>query len=199
MSELRADSETRYWRRGRWSQGAELPPGADLSQLRRGVGREPGSTPGMWPFYTTLTSASEVTPALHAEHVALTLFGVHQQSADQLVHRRGNSVGAAALALKRTARYSEDAVDRRMVASASASTLGNLAVHLRGLVQQLSVVKVTLDYDRLFDDLVRWQNAAGAGSVRRRWGGDFYAATPRSASTDTPSHPTQEHVVSGDS
>lgn len=199
MSEMQPDSERLYWRRGRWSQGAELPPGAELSQLRRGVGREPGSAPGMWPFYTRLTGAGEVTSALHAEHVALTLFGVHQQSADRLVHRRGNSVGAAALALKRSGRYSEDAVDRRMTASASASTLGSLAVHLRGLVQQLSVVKVTLDYDRLLDDLLRWQNPAGAGSVRRRWGGDFYAAAPRSAPKDTSSAPAQEDFTLGDS
>lgn len=198
MSEVHSDGEPPYWRRGRWTRGAELPPGAELSQLRRGVGREPGSAPGMWPFYTRLTGAGEVTPALHAEHVALTLFGMHQQSADRLMHRRGTSVGAAALELRRTGRYSEDAVDRRMAASASASTLGSLAVHLRGLVQQLSVVRLTLDYDRLLDDLVRWQNPSGAGTVRRRWGGDFYAAAPRTARAGSPSDPIHERA-SGDS
>ena len=184
-----------YWARGHWDRGAAVPPGADLSQLRRGAGREPGSVPGMWPFYTRLTGAGEVTAALYAEHVALTLFGLHQQSAGQLVHRSGNSVGAAAVALRRSGRYSEDAVERRMAASASASTLASLAVHLRGLVQQLSVANVTLDYNRLMNDLVNWQTPAGAGSVRRRWGGDFYAPPPEpTASLQPTAGPT-----SGDS
>lgn len=202
MSETRPDTEPvpPYWGRGRWIHGAELPPGAELSQLRQGLGREPGSAPGMWPHYTRLTGAGEVTPALHAEHVALTLFGVHQQSAGRLVHRRGNSVGAAASALRRSGRYSEDAVDRRMAASAGASTLGSLAVHLRGLVQQLSVVEVTLDYDRLFEDLVHWQSPSGSSRVRRRWGGDFYAAAPRSTPSDPPpAVPIQQDLASGDS
>jgi len=187
-----ADARRPYWARGRWDRGAALPPGAELAQLRRGAGREPGSVPGMWPFYTCLTGTGAVTAALYAEHVALTLFGLHQQSTDRLVHRHGNSVGAAALALRRSGRYSEDAVERRMAASAAASTLASLAVHLRGLVQQLSVAKVTLDYDRLVRDLVRWQTPAGAGSVRRRWGGDFYASPPKgsTAPSDRTAEPT---------
>ncbi len=172
-----------YWRG--WGQ-SRLPPGADLAHLRRGLGRQPGSVAGIWPFYTELTAAGRIGPRLRAEHIALGLFGLHQQSARSLVHKSGIGLGAAARRLKRSGRYSEDAVDRRVVAAASAATVETLAVHLRGLVQQLSVITQPMDYDRLMEDLVRWQAADGAGRVRRRWGGEYYAPTGPDE-TDDPS------------
>jgi CRISPR system Cascade subunit CasB len=47
-----------YWERhndgkGNWSR-KDWPPGAELAALRRGIGREPGAVPDMWPFYTEL-------------------------------------------------------------------------------------------------------------------------------------------------
>lgn len=183
---------TPYWRRSSWDKGASLPPGHELAQLRRGLGRAPGSVPGMWPLYTELTGSGSVTRRLLAEHISLGLFGLHQQSGQKLVHTRGSSVGAAAAALKRSGRYSEDAVDRRLVACASSATVENLSVHLRGLVQQLAVAKQPLDYDRLLDDLVRWQSPQGAGQVRRRWGGDYYARP------DPKSAPPLNNPASGD-
>lgn len=125
----------RLWHRS-WD-GAAVPPGEHLAQLRRGLGREPGSVPGMWPHYSELTGDGRLTARLRAEHIALGLFGLHQQSEAQLVHRGAVGVGTAAAALRRSGRYSPDAVDRRVVAAASSTTVDALAVHLRGLVQQL--------------------------------------------------------------
>ncbi len=174
-------SPSRYWARGSWGRGRALPPGEDLAALRRGLGREPGSVPDVWPFYTELSGRGEVSRQLRAEHIALSLFGLHQQSQHALVHRTGPSLGAAARALRQAGRFSPEAVDRRLAAAAQSSTVETLAVHLRGLVQQFSSASGShvLDYDRLMRDLVLWQTPDGAARVRRRWGGDYYAPYDR--------------------
>lgn len=186
-----------YWSRhsdgqGTW-RGADRFPGADLAALRRGVGREPGAVPPMWPFYTTLNDAGQLTTSLRAEHLALTLFGVHQQSRSDPVHRQGVGLGSAVLAMRRSGRYSPEAVDRRFGAAATATSLTELAVHLRGLVTQLRASGQGLDYTRLFRDLRDWQSPDSAAAVRRRWGGQFFrwdtreggdAALARPQSTD---------------
>lgn len=153
-----------------------VPTGEHLAALRRGVGREPGSVPQLWPYYTTLTEDGHLTALLVAEHHALTLFGVHQQSQEQLMHRRSVGVGAAVLALRRSGNASEDAVDRRFAAAATSQSVGELAVHLRGLVTQLRGIHQPLDYDRLLSDLRDWRSTDGAASVRRRWGGQYFTA-----------------------
>ncbi|WP_242423552.1 type I-E CRISPR-associated protein Cse2/CasB, partial [Frankia sp. EI5c] len=56
------------------------PDGAALAALRQGAGREPGTVPQMWRHYTTLNRGGELSFQLRAEHVALVLFAVHQQS-----------------------------------------------------------------------------------------------------------------------
>lgn len=180
-----APRPVRYWARRTWPRGEAGPPGQDLAQLRRGLGRPAGSVPEMWVFYTELTGAGEVSPRLRAEHIALSLFGLHQQSRQTLMHQPGVGVGAAAAALRRSGRYSPEAVERRLTAAASTATVDGLAMHLRGLVQQLSAAQQALDYDRLFQDLLGWQTSAGAARVRRRWGGDFYAPD-RTSSPPTP-------------
>ena len=171
-----------YWLRG-WSRSTP-PPGEELAALRRGAGREPGSVPGMWPFYTTLTADGHPSAALNAEHAALVLFAVHQQGRLEPVHRDGVGVGQALRQLNETQRYSAEAIDRRVTAAATAATLSELVVHLRGLVQQMRTAGTAgLDYTRLYRDLVDWQNPERLPGVRRRWGAAYFNWTPRPGST----------------
>lgn len=160
-----------FW--ARFAAG-KAPSGEHLAALRRGIGREPGSVPQLWPYYTTLTDDGRLTPALVAEHHALTLFGVHQQSQPQLVHRDRIGVGSAVLALRTSGAASQDAVDRRFGAAATAVTVDELAVHLRGLITQLRGIRQPLDYTLLMKDLRAWSTPDGAASVRRRWGGQYF-------------------------
>ncbi len=159
---------------GRYPNG---PPGEDLAALRRGIDREPGTVPAMWRFYTTLTEDGRISRALRAEHVALTLFGVHQQSQRSPVHRSGIRVGSAIHALRHSGAFSSEAVDRRFAAAATARSLGELAVHLRGLVSQLRGVQQGLDYDILLRDLRSWQYPDGLRNTQRHWGAQYF--TPR--------------------
>lgn len=166
-----------YWRRLVDDQGGwrgERAPGADLAALRQGIGRVAGTVPAMWPFYTTLRSDGKVSADLRAEHLALTLYGVHQQSETRPMHRAGVGVGKALAALRHSGAFSPEAVDRRFAAAATATSLNEAAVHLRGLVTQLRGIHQPLDYDRLLRDLRDWQYPDRRPQVRRRWGSEYF-------------------------
>ena len=154
----------------------KLPPGEELAALRRGAGREPGSVPAMWPFYTQLRANGKCAKELIAEHHALTLFGVHQQGEGTLVHRPAIPLGAAIRRLRDDGRHSADAVERRFAAAATAAEETELAWHLRGLVALLKTLKPTqgFDYTQLFWDLRDWQDPDKRGRVQRRWGAAFF-------------------------
>jgi len=176
-----------YWEHrlndgGAW--GKEPPPGQDLSAMRRGFGVAAGAVPGMWPFYTTLDADGRLTRQLRAEHVALSLYGLHQQSQSAPMHRVGVGLGRALGNLRASGRYSEAAVDSRFMQAATASDIDELGFHLRGLISQLKTLKPPqpLDYTLLYADLRRWQHPGGIGSVRRRWGSDYFRLP--SADTD---------------
>ncbi|GGJ92619.1 hypothetical protein GCM10010123_23140 [Pilimelia anulata] len=169
MSDRAIDNRP-YWRR----HEGERPPGADLAALRRGLGRAAGSVPQLWSYYTTLTDEGERTGTLAAEHSALCLYAVHQQAQERPMHSRGVGFGAALRRLRADDSVSAEAVDRRFTAAATATSLDELVGHLRGLVTQLRGIRQPLDYDRLFGDLVAWQDLGGAAGVRRRWGIDYF-------------------------
>ncbi|HET9255449.1 MAG TPA: type I-E CRISPR-associated protein Cse2/CasB [Pseudonocardiaceae bacterium] len=179
-----------YWQRhtdgqGGWRERGS-PPGADLAALRCGIGREPGSVPQMWPYYTTLAADGEITPSLRAEHLALTLFAVHQQSLSRPVHREGVGLGTAVLALRNDKRNSPEAVDRRFSAAATATSLNELAHHVRGLITQICGLtsQPGLDYTRLFNDLRSWEWSQWRIKVRRRWGSQYFVWTSESSGQD---------------
>lgn len=146
--------------------------GAALAALRRGVGREAGTVPEMWPYYRELNDTGRLSDRLQAEHLTLTLFAVHQQSKPKSVHQPGASLGAAMARLR--GKFSDEAVVRRFGAFATATSLGEAGTHLRGLITQLRGVDQGLDYSRLMRDLVDWQHPDRVGAVRRRWGLDFF-------------------------
>ncbi|OHV33121.1 type I-E CRISPR-associated protein Cse2/CasB [Pseudofrankia sp. EUN1h] len=142
--------------------------------MRRGVGREAGSVPEMWGFYRMLTATGRASEKLQAEHTALTLYAVHQQSISDSMHRPGVGLGRALLRLRQSGTFSVDAVDRRFNAAATATSLDEASYHLRGLVRQLRGIPQGLDYTRLFQDLVAWQVPEQISTVRRRWGRDYF-------------------------
>lgn len=167
-----------YWER-RVDDGAERkwrpPPGEDLSAMRRGLGEPPGASPALWPFYTTLEPNGDVTRRLWAEHLALGLYGLHQQSESLSVHIPKVRLGRALAELRQSNRFSEAAVDARVERAATAADLNELAHHLRGLVGMLKTLNPTrgFDYTRLYSDLWSWQDPVRVGGVRRRWGADY--------------------------
>jgi CRISPR type I-E-associated protein CasB/Cse2 len=155
-----------------------MPSGEDLAALRKGAGRPAGSVPEMWKFYRVQDdSGSQPSHQLQAEHLALTLFGFHQQSLHTLLmHHRDLRFGSALRTLRASDRYRErtDSLDKRVAAAATADSLSELGWHLRSLVSLLKDAGLGFDYTRLTGDLTTWQRTGGPDQVRRGWGRDYF-------------------------
>lgn len=164
--------------------------GAVLATVRSGVGRSPGDVSGLWRHYRVVVPDSAAAKgAIHhhldAEHAALTLFAVHQQSQNTPMHQDGSVLGAALRTLRATAfKDNPDALDRRVSAAAAAESVKDLAVHLRGLVRLLRDQRIPLDYTALVQDLADWHYPNTRGNVRRRWGAQYYVWTSSSGGQD---------------
>ncbi|SFS43836.1 CRISPR system Cascade subunit CasB [Streptomyces harbinensis] len=176
----------RYWNRyvtagGTWrvrSTGQPIePPGEDLAALRSGLGRPAGDVFSLWAFYTTPCDG-HLPPRLEAEHAALALYGLHQQSRRDPMHRPHVGLGTALAHLRNSGRFGAEALDRRVDAAANATSVSSLRHRLRGLVTQLRTGGQPLDYDMLLEDLHDWRLPDRRRRVRRRWGLEYYARKP---------------------
>ncbi|MFJ7996899.1 type I-E CRISPR-associated protein Cse2/CasB [Streptomyces sp. NPDC096310] len=166
------------WRKQPAGKTSVRPPGEDLAALRSGLGRPAGTVPALWPFYTSPVDG-QVTPELEAEHAALSLYGLHQQSQSCPMHKPGVHMGTALRTLHRSGRFGEEAVDHRVAAAVHTSSVTALVHRLRGLITQLRSVQQPLDYDRLLQDIKRWHYAESRQSVRRDWGLAYHAWSAR--------------------
>lgn len=154
---------------------------ATLAQLRRAVGKDPGSVPEIWEF--TLGgvplpygyNANEPAPAEYAAHIAMTLYAVHQQSKTTRMHKPDVGLGTA---LRRFSNGKTDdaAVIRRFQAIGTANELAEIAHHARGLISQLRSASIPLDYGLFADQLLLLQDPRKAAGVRLRWGREFHLA-----------------------
>lgn len=154
--------------------GKDMPDGADLASLRRGLGKAAGEVPAMWRFYTTLRADGALTAPLQAEHATLCLFALHQQAQSRLMHQAGIGFGTAVARLRSSGKFSAEAVDGRFVAAATATSFTEITAHLRGLVTQLRTIGQPLDYTRLLRNLQDWQDPGKVHAVRRWWGSQYY-------------------------
>ncbi|MFD4274886.1 type I-E CRISPR-associated protein Cse2/CasB [Streptomyces cyaneofuscatus] len=175
----------RYWHRYRKENGwrGDMPggpPGEELAALRAGLGSAAASVPSMWPYYTTPTDG-RVTHALEAEHGALALYGLHQQSQSTPMHRRHVPLGRALHELRLRERFSSDALDRRVAATVESEGLPALLYRLRMMIPNLRAAAIPLDYDVLLRDLSDWQKTDLRQRVRRRWGLQYYVWGPQNA------------------
>ncbi|MGJ6968825.1 type I-E CRISPR-associated protein Cse2/CasB [Streptosporangium sp. G11] len=194
-----ADRPARYWTRyiaadGTWRRKEGRPPGEDLAALRAGLGREAGTVPALWPHYRSpvddhLARDSQVSPEQKAEHAALALYGLHQQSRSEPMHHSGVRLGQALRRLHQSGKFTQEAVDRRVNAAACATQVSALLTHLRGLITQLRTIGQPIDYDQLMADIRAWQRPDTRQRARRRWGLDYYGW----------SRPNDETPADGDS
>ncbi|MGK5555011.1 type I-E CRISPR-associated protein Cse2/CasB [Actinomadura kijaniata] len=195
------DKSQRYWNQhvrqdGTWRIDPTYgkpnkPPGEDLADFRAGLGQLPGSVPRLWRHYTCdvderLARKGELSYEQAAEHAALALYGLHQQSQDRPMHRPGIGLGTALRALRKNEKFSEDAVDARVAALVTATSVPALLMRLRGLITQLRDIGQPLDYDRLMDDIRAWHRADRRPHVRRAWGVDYHAWEKPTDGKDNP-------------
>ncbi|GHB84675.1 hypothetical protein GCM10010347_64550 [Streptomyces cirratus] len=159
-----------------WESRTALEPGsgADLAALRAGMGREAGTVPQLWPLYRARIGSFEQntgapSPTLDAEHVALALFGVHQQGRRTAMHSTGVDLGQACRRVRASEHVSEEAFDRRFGNLLTSTDAAELQQHLRGLIPQLRDSSQPLDYTRLMSDLRNWDIPERQTAIRRRW------------------------------
>ena len=171
--------------------------GADTAALRKGLGREPGSVPELWRFYKVavpeeVAATGRITSELAAEHAALTLFALHQQSQAASMHQDGEHIGSALLKLRGSDQFSANpgALDQRVGAAATATSVTELVFHLRGLITLLRGKQLPLDYTQLTHDIADWRWPEHQARVRRRWGASYFAWN-RTAGQDEPINPEQ--------
>ncbi|MGI5397123.1 type I-E CRISPR-associated protein Cse2/CasB [Streptomyces sp. CA-251251] len=143
-----------------------------LRALREGVGREAGTVPAMRSVHRASLQddgLDRLPDRYVAEHCTLTLFGLHQHTASEPVHRPGVGLGTACLLLRRGETLTDAAVERRLIAAATAQDLHELVQHLQRLVPLLRMAGVGLDYTRLFRELAAW-DGPGRNRMLRAWG-----------------------------
>ncbi|MEZ7006327.1 type I-E CRISPR-associated protein Cse2/CasB [Streptomyces sp. AD55] len=143
-----------------------------LRALREGVGQEAGTVPAMRSVHRVPLpddGLDRLPDRYVAEHRALTLFGLHQHTASEPVHQPGLGLGTACLLLRRSEALTEAAVERRLIAAATAQDLHELVQHLQRLVPLLRQAGTGLDYTRLFRELTAW-DGPDRNRVLRSWG-----------------------------
>ena len=159
---------------------------AELAELRRGVGRQPGDLPALWGVVLAdipeqLQGSNGPSKAEWAVYTALTLFALHQQGeAGVSMNQPGSTLGGAVRQLaEKTAAgqdWTESSVLRRFNALATADSMPEVSHHLRGMIQLLRREGIPLDYPQLAEDLYQYQFVDGAPNVRLRWGRDLCAS-----------------------
>lgn len=159
---------------------------AALAQLRRGLGRGVGDVPEILELTVNPTAprprSDEATADEIAIHVALTMFGLHQQSQSARMHVPGTSFGSALGGLRFAGGAENPGVLRRFQALGTASDLTELVHHARALVTMLRGARHGFDdrrgfdYGRFAEDLVAFQSPQKVDRVRLAWGRDFYRA-----------------------
>lgn len=152
---------------------------AMLAELRRGIGKNPGELPELWGIFLNeipeqLISRNGIPSwAEWAVYLSLTMFALHQQGNDKIVHAEKINLGDAARIL--ADKYDDNGrerVIRRFAPIITAKDMPEFAHHLRGMIQIFSAEGVKLDYIRLANDIFFFQS--DRKKVQLIWGESFY-------------------------
>nr|WP_290665157.1 type I-E CRISPR-associated protein Cse2/CasB [Ardenticatena sp.] len=138
---------------------------AALAALRRGLGRPPGTVPGMFP-YVVPHLPRQAHPDEEATYYTLAaLFAWHPK---QISHgNMGDHFATAADA------HSRDAVERRFVALLAAH-VDDLPEYLRQAIGFLRSKDVAINWDALFYALRHWSHPQYGERIRREWARAFW-------------------------
>lgn len=161
---------------------------ADVSHLRRAIGKPLGSDPAILPLVIDPSSRdSQLDQPTRGENAvlgALSLYALHQQSQTGPMHRVGVRFGQALSRIRMDGGNERQGVIRRFDALMTATSFSEVMSKARGLVQLLKQSDEGFDYALFSEDLYRIQSPYSADAVRLRWGRDIY----RVPSDDNPNH-----------
>ena len=167
---------------------AKLPPArnsAVLAELRRGLGKTPGTLPGLWEW--TLeglpdelkSKTNYPTNAEWAIHISLSLYAFHQQGKSPTVANMNEetiSLGSAVSRLAGKQQEDRDRYQKKLEMLAKTDSVEMMAALLRQIVSQLRMKNIPLDYPALAKDILAFQYEESRQSVLLKWGQDFYSS-----------------------
>jgi CRISPR system Cascade subunit CasB len=152
---------------------------AALAALRRGLGKQPGEAPQMFPVLIPMLPPGRLS--FWDESCAYTvaaLFAMHPAIWQEKTNgRRTRNLGASLRRFRETT--DSEGPERRLVALLN-SDREDLAEHLRGVVALLRSEDVRVDWQQLTYDLLAWDRSGR--EVQRRWATSFWAQVEQSAS-----------------
>jgi CRISPR system Cascade subunit CasB len=155
-----------------------------IADLKKGIGKEPGAIPSLWPYYTKLyknySELKKLSSEFIVEHYCLSLYGLHQQSKSEPMHYKNHSLGRAFAELSNTESFrdNKEVIKKRLYATLTATSLDELSNHIGRAINlfRSQTQPIRLDYKQLYFDLLKWQSGyEGKRDVIRRWGMDFYS------------------------
>lgn len=165
-----------------------------LAELRRAVGKEPGSAPNTWAIEfdgcpdSLIGVGQRPSEGENAIHAALTLYAIHQQSQKQGMHCTGkeHDLGSAVrkcIYLNRDGESLENGeLPRRFSAMVTADSIDEVVHYARQLIKMLRSESIAIDYGRLAQQLLLFQNPYARHRVLLEWGRGY----ARAANADQP-------------
>lgn len=135
-----------------------------LAALRRGLGRPPGTAPEMYPYVVPWLPerASRQVEAVY--YLIAALFAYHPENASS--GNLGDHLRATI-----AAGGNEQATERRFVALLQCHP-DDLPAHLRHVISYLKSKEQPVNWQQLFDDLLKWDHPQRF--IQKRWAGSFW-------------------------
>lgn len=157
---------------------------ADVSVLRRGVGRPLESNPRAWgialerlgeSFTEHLAGRSDQpSPYEVAAYDALTLFALHSQSAKTSMYEPQVSLGTAMGQL--CSQGESGSLKKRFDSLLASQDNATFRYHLRSLITLLRSAGIGIDHGKLASDIATFISPTKRDAVRLRWSRDFAGA-----------------------
>lgn len=130
-----------------------------LAILRRGLGRQPGTAPEMYPLVVSWVPDNPFVE--NAAFLIAALFALHPQPGGQ---------GTLGASFARIAEFSES-IEQRFVALLNCHR-DDLPDHLRQAVSLLRSKEVPVNWERLLRDILGWDH--DSRYVQRDWAREFW-------------------------
>lgn len=135
---------------------------AAFAALRRGLGHDPGTEPAMFPYIARWVAEDSTRWYEATLYLIAALFAYHPKE---------GGAGNLGASFRQAAQGESDitAIERRFTALLAADT-ADLHFYLRQAVSFLKAKDAAIDWQQLFDDVLRWQY----GQVQKQWAYRFW-------------------------
>lgn len=154
-----------------------------LADLRKGIGKHPGSQPRIWGFLLqdmpeNLTGRyGEPSYAEWAVYTTFTMYSLHQQGKDICTNdmdcKESKSLGKAMAEVVHT-EEDQDRIIRRLNTLITSQDFTGMSFYLKSIIQVLRKEGISLNYIELGKDLYLLQFPDLKQKICFKWGEDFY-------------------------